>query len=68
LTEQEYNDWKAFKEVRTLKMTWEQIVYVCDLYADVFSRQKWYPCSGCSPKPLISMIDKLDKVYETYEM
>jgi len=67
LTEQEYNDWKAFKEVRTLKMTWEQVTYVCDLYADVFSRQKWYPCSGCSPKPLISMIDKLDKVYETYE-
>jgi hypothetical protein len=67
LTEQEYNDWKAFKEVRTLKMSWEQIVYVCDLYADVFNRQKWYPCVGCSPKPLISMIDKLDKVYEAYE-
>jgi hypothetical protein len=67
LTEQEYNDWKAFKEVRTLKMTWEQITYVCDLYADVFSRQKWYPCAGCSPKPLIAMIDKLDKVYEAYE-
>lgn len=67
LTEKEYNDWKEFKEVRTLRMTWEQIVYVCDLYASVFNRQKWYPCSGCSPKPLIAMIDKLDKVHDAYE-
>jgi hypothetical protein len=67
LTELEYNGWKDFKEVRTLKISWEQIVYVCDLYASVFSRQVWYPCSGCSPKPLINMIDKLDKVFDAYE-
>jgi hypothetical protein len=67
LTELEYNSWKDFKEVRTLKISWAQIVYVCDLYASVFSRQTWYPCSGCSPKPLINMIDKLDKVFDAYE-
>ncbi len=67
LTELEYNSWKDFKEVRTLKISWAQIVYVCDLYASVFSRQTWYPCSGCSPKPLINMIDKLDKVFDTYD-
>lgn len=67
LTELEYNGWKDFKEVRTLKISWEQIVYVCDLYANVFSRQVWYPCTGCSPKPLINMIDKLDKVFDAYE-
>lgn len=67
LTELEYNGWKDFKEVRTLKISWEQIVYVCDLYANVFSRQIWYPCTGCSPKPLINMIDKLDKVFDAYE-
>jgi hypothetical protein len=67
LTELEYNSWKDFKEVRTLKISWAQIVYVCDLYASVFSRQVWYPCSGCSPKPLINMIDKLDKVFDAYE-
>lgn len=67
LTELEYNGWKDFKEVRTLKISWEQIVYVCDLYASVFSRQIWYPCTGCSPKPLINMIDKLDKVFDAYE-
>jgi hypothetical protein len=67
LTELEYNGWKDFKEVRTLKISWEQIVYVCDLYASVFSRQIWYPCTGCSPKPLINMIDKLDKIFDAYE-
>jgi hypothetical protein len=67
LTELEYNSWKDFKEVRTLKISWAQIVYVCDLYATVFNRQTWYPCSGCSPKPLINMIDKLDKVFDAYE-
>jgi len=67
LTELEYNSWKDFKEVRTLKISWPQIVYVCDLYATVFNRQTWYPCSGCSPKPLINMIDKLDKVFDAYD-
>ena len=67
LTQLEYNGWKDFKEVRTLKISWEQIVYVCDLYASVFSRQVWYPCTGCSPKPLINMIDKLDKIFDAYE-
>jgi len=65
-TEQEYNDWKAFTEVRTVRISAEQVRYICDLYASVFSRQVWYPCSTCSPKPLIDMISKLDKVYETY--
>lgn len=67
LTEQEYNDYKAFREIRTLHLSAAQVNYVCDLYADVFGRQKWYPCAGCSPKPLISMIDKLDKVFESYQ-
>ena len=67
LTHEEYNKYKEFKATRTLKMEWSQVVYVCDLFADVFSRQKWYPCAGCSPKPLIGMIDKLDKVFDAYE-
>jgi len=69
LTEQEYNDWKEFKDIRTLKLEWKQVIYVCDLYASVFNRQKWYPeCHNCSGtvKTLISMIDKLDKVYNAY--
>jgi hypothetical protein len=66
LTELEYNTWKEFKETRTLTISKEQVNYVCELYASVFNRQIWKPCSSCSPKPLISMIDKLDKVYEMY--
>jgi len=65
-TEQEYNSWKDFKAVRTLTISKEQVDYVCELYASVFDRQLWLPCASCSPKPLISMIDKLDKVYESY--
>jgi hypothetical protein len=66
LTEQEYNSWKEFKAIRTLTISKQQIDYVCELYASVFNRQLWKPCSGCSPKPMISMIDKLDKVYDSY--
>jgi len=70
LTEEEYNQWKAFKEVRTLKMTWGQVIYVCDLHASIFKRGKWYPdCINCSGtvKALIAMIDRIDKVYDAYE-
>jgi len=67
LTEDEYYFYKDFKEHRTLKMEWEQVTWICDLYASVFSRQKWYPCVGCSPKILIGMINKLDKVFDAYE-
>lgn len=67
LTEEEYNSWKEFKAVRTLTISREQVNYVCELYASVFNRPIWFPCSSCSPKPLISMIDKLDKVYDSYE-
>lgn len=66
LTEEEYDGWKEFKSIRTLTISREQVIYVCELYASVFNRQIWFPCASCSPKPLISMIDKLDKVYESY--
>lgn len=66
LTEDEYNSWKEFKAIRTLTISKEQVDYVCELYASVFNRPVWFPCASCSPKPLISMIDKLDKVYGSY--
>ena len=67
LTEDEYNSWKDFKAIRTLTISKEQVDFVCELYASVFDRQLWFPCASCSPKPLISMIDKLDKVFDSYE-
>jgi hypothetical protein len=66
LTEQEYNTWKDFKAIRTLTISKEQVDMVCELYASVFNRQLWKPCASCSPKPMISMIDKLDKVFDSY--
>lgn len=67
LTEEEYLSWKKFKEVRTLRLSWKQIQYVCKIYSDVFNRLYWEPCVNCSPKPLMGMIEKIDLVYQTYE-
>jgi hypothetical protein len=68
LTEEEYNEYKDYREVRTLKMSYEQLLYICKLYASVFGRQVWIPeCPECNKKTIIGMIDKLDKVFESYE-
>lgn len=56
-TEQEYLDWKEFTETKTITLTKEQVKFICELYASVFNKPVWYPCTNCSPKPLITMID-----------
>ena len=75
-TEQEYLSYKNFVETRTIQKIFQKWVgttapkevnFVCELYASVFNRPVWFPCANCSPKPLINMIDKLDKIYGTYE-
>jgi hypothetical protein len=66
-TEEEYNAWGEFTKNKKITITSDQVKYVCELYASVFFRPVWYPCSGCSPKPLINMIDKLDVLYNSYE-
>lgn len=67
-TEVEYNAWKEFTAIKTITITAQQVKFICELHHNVFLQKGnvYYPCSGCSPKPLIQMIDKLDKVYETY--
>jgi hypothetical protein len=70
LTEQEYNEWKVFRETRTLKIQWHQVLYICKLYSQVFSKPYWQPeCPSCgsSTKEMIKMIEMIDKVFETYE-
>ncbi len=67
LTEKEYEDYKEFKEIRTLQINDAQRKFICRLYSNVFNRQYWEPCINCSPKPLIGMIEKLDIVFESYE-
>lgn len=67
-TEVEYNAWKEFTAIKTITITAQQVKFICELHHNVFLQKGnvYYPCSGCSPKPLIQMIDKLDKIYETY--
>lgn len=66
-TQDEHNTWGRFLEVRTLRLDSEQINFVCKLYADVFKKPFYRPCSSCSPKPLIYMIERLDAVYDSYK-
>lgn len=69
-TEEQFNNWKAFTEVRTIRITSEQILMICKLYSDIFNVQFWKPsCYACSgtAKTISTMIDKLDIVYNTYE-
>ena len=67
LTEEEYNNWKEFTAVKTITLSAVQVKFVCDLYATVFNRPVWYPCPSCGAKELITMIDKLDLIYNSYE-
>jgi hypothetical protein len=70
MTEQEYKDWKDFTEKRTLKLSWDEILFVCKMHSDIFNRQFWKPdCLNCQGtiKVLIEMIKKLDLVFEQYE-
>ena len=68
-TEDEYNTYKAYREIRTVVMSWEQIKYICELYHSIFQLKGnvYYHCVSCSPKPMIKRIDLLDKVFESYD-
>jgi hypothetical protein len=66
VTDSELAEWKAFQERRTVKIEHADVVFICKLYADVFNKQYWEPCSGCSPKPLISIINRLDVVFDEF--
>jgi len=66
VTEEETTEWKSFQERRTIKIEWDDVQFICKLYADVFNKQYWEPCSGCSPKPLISIINRLDVVFDEF--
>lgn len=64
--EEEHNWWKQFKKERTLRIEDDQVKYICKLYAKTFNKPYYEPCRNCSPKPLIKMIEMLDKVFDTY--
>lgn len=69
-SEQQHKEWKEFNEVRTIRITHEQILFICKLYSDIFNLPYWKPsCFACSGtvRSISTMIDKLDLVYKTYE-
>ena len=61
-TDEEYKEWGVFIEVRTLKITEEQRIYICGLYSIVFNKPYYEPNIN-NRKPIDKMIDNLDKVY-----
>ncbi len=65
-TLEEYNNWKDFVENRTLTISREQVQFICKTHSDVFNRTYQEPCTGCSVKPLLRMIERLDVVYKSY--
>jgi len=69
-TKEQHDSWKQFKEVRTIKITHEQILFICELYSNIFNLPYWKPsCFACSGtvRSISTMIDRLDIVYNTYE-
>ena len=69
-TKEQHDRWKEFKEVRTIRITHEQILFICKLYSDIFNLPYWKPsCFACSGtvRSITTMIDRLDIVYNTYE-
>jgi len=70
LTLDEYKEYKTFRDNRTMKMDVKQIEYISKLFASVFNRQyvKLCPTCGGTATTLIGYIDKLDKVFESYEL
>lgn len=66
-TEQEYKIWGDFKENRTLRVSNEERKMICKLYSKTFSKPYYEPCINCNQRPLLIMIEHLDKVYDVYD-
>lgn len=65
VTQEEWQEWNELNAKEREKLEATEVVYVCEFYASVFNRPYFQPCSGCSPKPIIEMINQLNKLYET---
>lgn len=66
-TEDEYKTWGEFKDNRTLRISNDQRKMICKLFAKTFNKPYYEPCINCSQRPLLRMIEQLDKVYDVYE-
>lgn len=67
LTEVELASWQEFQKVRTLRLSSEQRLFVCRIFADVFQVPYYEVCASCDASPLIRMIERMDDIVKTYE-
>lgn len=67
LTEVEYNEWVELKSNIGLPLKKEQKTYIINKYASVFNVPVYIPQENNDTKPLLRMIDNIDKVYEVYK-
>ncbi len=67
MTGEELESWRAFQQIRTLKLSAEQRIYICRIYSGVFNVPYYEPCATCDPSPYLSMIEKMDAVVKTYD-
>ena len=67
LTEEEYNEWTELKSNIGLPLKKEQKEYIINKYASVFNVPVYTPQENNDTKPLLRMIDNIDKVYEVYK-
>lgn len=67
LTEAEYNEWTELKSNIGLPLKKEQKEYIINKYASVFNVPVYIPQENNDTKPLLRMIDNIDKVYEVYK-
>lgn len=65
-TPEEFEAWGEFKATLSIQIAREKAQWVSQLYSDVFGVPLFQVCATCSPKPIINMIEKLDKIYESY--
>lgn len=66
LTEAELNDWQEFQRIRTLRISDKQRKWLCRIYSDVFQVPYYEPCVNCDASPYLRMIERMDKITETY--
>jgi len=67
LTQQELKDWKEYQSNRTLRLNSNQGEWLCKIYADVFQVPLFPFCATCDASPYIRMIERMDKIVETYK-
>lgn len=67
LTEEELMTYRQFQSTRTLRLSNDQRKWLCRTYADIFRVPYYEPCVNCDASPYLRMIDRLDKIVETYD-